>query len=187
MIMPTSSSREVTSGKFDGNAFYEAIRSAAFKRAIPMGDVATETGVSTATLSRMKKVRGGTDVVSFLALCHWANVNPLTFWLPTAADEVQERPTMQIFTEILEGGINDVPMSADSKILGFSDTPGLFYLRTLQRVDDQGFPANVSLRRILVVVGATPITDYSFDQLRPIPGFALCDGDDVSAFEVIKI
>lgn len=69
---------------FDTDAFMDALNRAAEARGKAMKEVATETGVSETTLSRMKTGRRVCDAASLAALSAWAGINPARFsgWVP---------------------------------------------------------------------------------------------------------
>ena len=64
---------------FDTDAFMDALNRAAEARGKAMKEVATETGVSETTLSRMKTGRRVCDAASLAALSAWAGINPAKF------------------------------------------------------------------------------------------------------------
>lgn len=63
---------------FDGAAFYRALEATVLGRSKNWKQVATETGVSTSTLTRMAQGRKP-DAASLAALSAWAGLNPSDF------------------------------------------------------------------------------------------------------------
>lgn len=63
---------------FDGAAFYRALEATVVRRSKNWKQVATETGVSTSTLTRMAQGRKP-DAASLAALSAWAGLNPSDF------------------------------------------------------------------------------------------------------------
>jgi hypothetical protein len=175
------SDREMTKGAFDGVAFWLALNNKAHERDMNMREVSTVTGVLPATLSRIRNNKTAPDVPNFLALCQWGGFNPTDFWRPSV-----ERTRVAIIDRAVVFGLNDIDMSTDAKIIGFSQTDDEFFIRTLQRVTAQSTPLNQVMRKVLVVNSGI-LHGHSLDELRPIPGLCWEDGTPVSAFEVIKI
>jgi transcriptional regulator with XRE-family HTH domain len=63
---------------FDGDAFYRALEATVTARSKTWKQVATETGVSASTLTRMAQGRKP-DAASLAALSAWAGLNPSDF------------------------------------------------------------------------------------------------------------
>jgi transcriptional regulator with XRE-family HTH domain len=63
---------------FDGDAFYRALESTLVARSKNWKQLATETGVSASTLTRMAQGRRP-DAASLAALSAWAGLNPSDF------------------------------------------------------------------------------------------------------------
>src|SRR5205809_5227304 len=63
---------------FDGDAFYRALEATVSARSKTWKQVASETGVSASTLTRMAQGRGP-DAASLAALSAWAGLNPSDF------------------------------------------------------------------------------------------------------------
>jgi transcriptional regulator with XRE-family HTH domain len=63
---------------FNGDAFYRALEATVTARAKTWKDVATETGISASTLTRMAQGRRP-DAASLAALSAWAGLNPSDF------------------------------------------------------------------------------------------------------------
>jgi transcriptional regulator with XRE-family HTH domain len=63
---------------FDGDAFYRALETAVGTRGKTWKQVASETGVSPSTLTRMSQGRRP-DAASMAALSAWAGINPSDF------------------------------------------------------------------------------------------------------------
>ena len=63
---------------FDGDSFYRALETTVSSRDKNWKDVATETGVSASTLTRMAQGRRP-DAASLAALSAWAGLNPSDF------------------------------------------------------------------------------------------------------------
>ena len=63
---------------FDSNSFYRALESAVEGRGVTWKQVASETGVSASTLTRMSQGRQP-DAASLAALSAWAGLNPSDF------------------------------------------------------------------------------------------------------------
>jgi transcriptional regulator with XRE-family HTH domain len=69
----------VTENKgFDGDAFYRALEASVTARGLNWKQVASETGVSPSTLTRMAQGRRP-DAASLAALSAWAELNPSDF------------------------------------------------------------------------------------------------------------
>lgn len=60
---------------FDGNAFYRSLERTVATRGVTWKQVATDTGVSASTLTRMAQGRKP-DAASLAALSAWAGLNP---------------------------------------------------------------------------------------------------------------
>jgi len=63
---------------FDGDGFYRALEATVTARSVSWKNVATETGVSASTLTRMAQGRRP-DAASLAALSAWAGLNPSDF------------------------------------------------------------------------------------------------------------
>lgn len=63
---------------FDGDAFYRALEATVRSRSVNWKQVASDTGVSASTLTRMSRGRKP-DASSLAALSAWAGLNPSDF------------------------------------------------------------------------------------------------------------
>lgn len=81
---------------FDGAAFYRALEATVVGRAKNWKQVATETGVSTSTLTRMAQGRKP-DAASLAALSAWAGLNPSDF-VNAPYKAIRPEPMAQIST-----------------------------------------------------------------------------------------
>ena len=75
---------------FDSDGFFAALDAARVSRGLHWKTIASETGVSASTLTRMSQGRRP-DVDSFAALASWAGLDPDDFFLAISADD-QPRP-----------------------------------------------------------------------------------------------
>ena len=73
---------------FDTEAFMRRLANTAARRGKTMKEVASETGVSETTLSRMSTGKRVCDAASLAALSAWAGINPARFsgWVPPRRD-----------------------------------------------------------------------------------------------------
>ena len=81
---------------FDGAAFYRALEATVSGRSKTWKQVASETGVSTSTLTRMSQGRKP-DAASLAALSAWAGLNPSDF-VHAPYKAVRPEPMAQIST-----------------------------------------------------------------------------------------
>jgi transcriptional regulator with XRE-family HTH domain len=85
----------MTTGKFDGQAFYAAIDAQRLARKLTWKRVADEAGVPASTLTRMSQGRRP-DVDSFAALCTWSGLHADDFFRHDGVARLQAEPLAQI-------------------------------------------------------------------------------------------
>lgn len=96
---------------FDAGAFYRALEATVDARSKTWKQVAAETGVSAATLTRMAQGRNP-DAASLAALSAWAGLNPSDF---VQAPYKSSRPeAMAQISTLLRGDPNLDPEAADA-------------------------------------------------------------------------
>lgn len=96
---------------FNGDAFYRALEATVVGRSKNWKQVATETGVSTSTLTRMSQGRKP-DAASLAALSAWAGLNPSDF-VRTPYRAARPEPMAQIST-LLRTDPNLGPQAAEA-------------------------------------------------------------------------
>ncbi len=96
---------------FNGNAFYRALEATVVARGITWKQVASATGVSASTLTRMAQSRKP-DAASLAALGAWAGLNPTDF-VNASYKALKPEPMAQI-SMLLRNDPNLDEQSADA-------------------------------------------------------------------------
>lgn len=96
---------------FDGNAFYRALGATVVARGLTWKQVASETGVSASTLTRMAQ-GSKPDAASLAALGAWAGLNPAAF-VNASYTALRPEPMAQI-SMLLRNDPNLDEQSADA-------------------------------------------------------------------------
>lgn len=95
---------------FDSDGFYSALDAARMSRGVHWKTVASETGVSASTLTRISQGRRP-DVDSFAALTNWAGLDPDSFFMRDRGAESRAQPLAEI-TMLLRRDPNLSPQAA---------------------------------------------------------------------------
>lgn len=95
---------------FDSDGFFSALDAARMSRGVHWKTVASETGVSASTLTRIGQGRRP-DVDSFAALANWAGLDPDDFFIPEGDVEERAQPLAEI-TVLLRRDPNLSPEAA---------------------------------------------------------------------------